>query len=408
MVSVARGGALENIRAWTDYRQWVLARWKLFDTLTFLEFANIYSFLPVATVLLLLRVLDSPHSRARRLLVAAGASLPVLVVDLLIFQKKTLLIFLLFALLSVLAYRNLLTAAAYRRTARSLALTGGLAYLLYCVLVAGPAVSKQAHAMAGQPGWLEARTRSAIGKGVAAGGEPTTRTPSAVENGVAAGGEPTTGPTGRLISSESPRGGFLRSIVERLFPGRWVGIPPESALTLPHLSHGQALFFYVLLGPFARTSMPALVYPAVYPRRLPFYGLDAGLDLVGIGQMPRDNIYVHHLLWPTIHGGTAMVPLQFAFHSQVGLGGALLLSWMVGYALAAVWIWLLGLSRAEIRAPACSLMLVLAIYLAGDSLRNSLLASYGVLWAALFLAGWSTLSHAKGHLVTGSDVATSR
>jgi hypothetical protein len=404
VVSLARGGAFENLNAWTDYRQWVLARWKLFDTLTFLEFANIYNFLPVATVLLVLRVFNSSHSRVRRIVAAAGAALPVLLVDLLIFQKKTFLIFAILAVLSVLTYKNLLSTVTYRRTSYFLALTGGVAYVLYCALVAGPAVSKQAHAMAGQPAWLEARTRAARKEAV----RPPDRTrPTSVERPPSRepesfsssqtdpyAAEPITGPTG-LITSESPRRRFLRSIEERLFPGRWIGMSSNSTSSLPQLSRGPALFFYVILGPFQRTSMPALAYTAVYPKQIPFYGLDAGLDLVGIGQMPRDNIYVHHLLWPAIRGGTVMVPSQFSFHSQVGLGGALLLSALVGYLLAATWLWLSGfLTCPEVRAVACSLALIFAVYLAGDSLRNSALASYGVFWGAAFLMAWYFLLRA--------------
>lgn len=417
LVSLARGGAFRNVAAWGDYRQWVLARWQLFDTLSFLEWANIYNFLPVATTLLLLRVFESPHSRTRRALTAFAVALPALIVDLLLFQKKTLLVFALLVVLATLAYRDLLSTDASRRTFRFLFLTGACAYVLYCILVTGPALSRQAHAMAGQPVWVQVEKRGA------GGSERKTAAPSSREARPSAApvegppappaeqaapcverrptikteppvgrGEPGVGPTGRPIVGESARRRFLHSITEKLFPGRWIGIPPESALKLPELSRGPALFAYAVVGPFVRTSMPALAYPVVYPRQLPFYGLDVGLDIFGLGQMPRDNIYIHKLLWPAIHGGTIMAPAQFSFFSEVGLGGALLLSALTGYIMSAVWVWLLGFRAREIRAVSCSLMLIFAIYVAGDSLRNGLLAGYGVFWGALFLALWSLLS----------------
>ena len=420
-VSLARGGAFHNVAAWASYRQWVFARWQLFDTLNFLEFANIYNFLPVATTLLLLRVFESPLPILRRALIAFGVSVPAVVVSVMLFQKKALMVFVLLVLLAALISRDLLQRITTARASRILVLSGACAYVLYCVLVAGPVVSRQAASMAAQPTWLDPATRAPAAQGGAkdktVAAAPVPARPQKTETVVAAprpteksepppsasarerserpdvvSAEPTVGPTGKPIPIESPRRRFVRLTTEALLPGRWIGIPPGSPVTLPQLSRGPALLSYVMLGPFVRTPMPALAYPAVYPKQISFYGLDAGLDLFGIGQMPRDNIYVHRLLWPSIPGGSVMVPSQFSLFSQVGLGGALLLSVVTGYLMAVVWLRLLDVSVSDVRAVACALMLMFVISVAGDSARNALLASYGTFWGWLLVAVWYGLS----------------
>lgn len=423
VVSLARGGAFQNVAAWANYREWVLARWQLFDILNFFEFANIYNFLPVATTLLLLRVLESRLPVLRRILVALAVSVPAVMVSVMIFQKKALLLFVILTLLAALIYRDLLQTVTTGRASRLLVLGGAISYVLYCVLVAAPTVSRQAHSMTAQPDWLDAAKRppaekpraedttvavatpaptqkaadaasasAPIRKTAAAASAPArSSAPERDEQRAIVSAEPTVGPTGKPLPTETSRRRFVRETTEALLPGRWIGIPPGSSLSLPNLSRGPGLLSYVLLGPFIRTSLPALTYPAIYPRHISFYGFDAGLDAFGIGQMPRDNIYVHRMLWPSIPGGSVMVPSQFSLFSQVGLGGALLLSVLTGYLIGVAWIRLLDVSLADVRAVACALMLLFVISVAGDSLRNSLLSSYGMFWGWLLVAVWYVL-----------------
>jgi hypothetical protein len=145
-----------------------------------------------------------------------------------------------------------------------------------------------------------------------------------------------------------------------------------------------------------RTPLPALMYPALYPDRSPFFGTDLGLDVFGIGRMPWDNIQVHRLLWPAIDGGTVMVPFQFGSYSQSGLGGALGESLAVGFCLAWIWVRVRSMSSPDEAAAAAALVLILAVYLAGDSIRNSLIASYGVFWGLAFLLGWARFGRRTG------------
>ncbi len=399
VISLARGGGFQNVGAWLDYRKWVFARWQLFDTLSFFEFANIYNVLPVATVLLLLWLSRRSVSGTRKTVLGILVALPVLMVDVLIFQKKTLLIAVILFALAWLLDRERVARPGSGQLIRRLAFMAAGTYVLYCALVIRPALSAHAEGMAGQAASITAgKQQKAVSEprfDIATGPTGNPLPPEGPRNRVLrqATGEPrfdiATGPTGNPLPPEGPRNRILRQTTEKALPGRWIGIDPESGGALPQLSRGPALFFYALLGPFTRTPLPALAYPAVYPTEIPFYGLDMGLDMFGMGYMPRDNIYIHRRLWPQIRGGTVMVPFQFALYSQVGVGGALALSFLIGYLLAISWITLRALSAPrEVQAVASSLLMILAIYLAGDSIRNSLLASYGVFWGFLGLALW--------------------
>lgn len=398
-LSLSRGSAFSNLGAWRSYGDWVKARWQLFDTLGFLEFVNLYIIVPVTTAFVVLWILRRGGSWLRRSVLVIASMLPMIAADLLLYQKKTLLVSVILVALAVLIDQGYAAKAVSRRVLRPLATLGIATYLVYCLLIARPAISTRAKAMAGQPSWLTAESSPSTPSGHA----PAPSAESAetrVTAGVAAhlstrltdDSAVTIGATGRPLAVDSPRGRRLRFLTERLFPARWIGIPPGSEQGLPNLSRGPALALYVLLGPVTRTPLPALIYPSVFPERTPFYGLDVGLDFLGVGRMPTDNILVHKMLWPRIEGGSIMVPFQYAFFSQVGLGGALFLSVLVGYGLALCWMLVAFRGRSAARAVGGALILILAVYLAGDSLRNGLLASYGIFWGAIYLCLWSWLS----------------
>lgn len=157
---------------------------------------------------------------------------------------------------------------------------------------------------------------------------------------------------------------------------------------------------YALLAPITRTSAPALYYPIIFPSTHSYYGLDLGQDIVcspRIGchglRMPNDNIVVWDYMNPTFHGGAVAAPFQFVLYAQVGLAGALIGSLVLGTLLAIAWLWVLRRRGDDVSSPLwATLVIVFAIYVAIDSLRNSTLVSYGLLWPSLLVAVISALS----------------
>ena len=153
----------------------------------------------------------------------------------------------------------------------------------------------------------------------------------------------------------------------------------------------KALVLYAALSPLTRSSAPALSYPVVFPRRHDYFHLDLGQDILGIDAMPDDNIVVWNYLNPTTPGGTTSVPYQFVLYSQIRTLGAIGASLIVGFLLALAW----RLSQLPARPTSTllgSMVLLLATYLAIDSLRNSVVVSYGVVWGLLFVATTALLT----------------
>lgn len=161
--------------------------------------------------------------------------------------------------------------------------------------------------------------------------------------------------------------------------------PARTGVDLKVANEVPAVVLYAALAPVTRTSAPALFYPVVYPARHPYYGIDLGQDVLGLGSSPDDNRVIWHFMNPTLPG-TSAAPFQFSLYSQMGLVGALIGSFVLGGALAAIWraarshVW-----PREWSSLLATLTILLGVYLAIDSARNSVLVSYGIGWAFLFV-----------------------
>ena len=102
--------------------------------------------------------------------------------------------------------------------------------------------------------------------------------------------------------------------------------------------------------------------------------------------MPNDNHVVWDHLNPKLPGGSVAAPFQFVLYSQVGLVGALLGSSIIGLLLGLSWRAVeMGVPDAVWRSLLGTMILLFSIYLAIDSVRNSLIVSYGVLWGVAFI-----------------------
>jgi hypothetical protein len=156
-----------------------------------------------------------------------------------------------------------------------------------------------------------------------------------------------------------------------------------------------ATLVYSMLSPVTRTSAPALYYPIIYPHEHSFYGPDVGQDILGIGSFPDDNLVVWRRLNPhsSTHG-TTVVPFQFTFYSQAGLLGALLGSFLIGGLIGVAWRGVLSEVLPRAWSALCgSLILLFAVYVAIDSVRNSVIVSYGLAWGLGFVALAAAVVH---------------
>ncbi len=341
--SLIRGGAFDELTAWVQFDRWIQARWRLFTQLSFFEFVNLYLFLPLAAGWLFV---EAQYRGAWSRGLATLAAVMMLAVEMLLFQKKSVIVSLLLLMGIIMLWR----IRSGRPLKRSKLVVGAGSFVLAVIYFS----------LVVLPVYWEAE-----------------RQVSQVE-------------AERQVSQvEAERREWLVELLNE-FGG--------------FESRREAGFFYALLAPLTRTSVPAIYYSFIFPREHPFYGLDIGQDILGFGAMPDDNRVVWRRMNPDIEGGSVAAPFHFVLYSQVGLPGALVGSFLVGLALGWGWFFVLGrIQSPAIGAMAGSLIMLLATYLAIDSVRNSLTVSYGVVWGGLFLF-WVWLAGRLGMGLSGQGI----
>ena len=335
LLSIARAGSFTRLDSWLSYQAWIDARWTAFATLSFFEFVNIYTAVPLAAAWCAV----SLRGRGVRAFVLRWSPTAVAVLlTLALYQKKAVIIALVIVLAAVLVDRWRQDVPVGRPIA--LGLLGLVA--VYFALVVVPTFNL---AVAYEPALQRQR--------------PATVTPAPAASDVPA---PATSPG---------------------------AAPPVVAENDPLVG----VTIYSLLAPMMRTSAPALYYVLVFPDHHAFYGPDVGLDIfcsrrIGCSglRMPDDNIVVWDYMNPALHGGSVTAPYQFGLFAQAGLIGAFVGSILLGALLALVWR---AARSASASAPWSSLLsastVLLAINLALDSPRNGIVVSYGALWAFAFV-----------------------
>lgn len=343
-LSLSMAGAFEELDSWWDYGAWVMVRWRLFDNLGYFEFTNLYVWLPLTCAWLVISVWA--RSGAARW-VALLAILVTCGFALVLFQKKALMVTLLLILFAgcLQARRCGVADDVLRRWGRRAFASLTVVYLAMVVM----------------PVWSESSTK--------------------VEQEVT-----------YTSGEKSSKGDEVTSISgEKSSKDDGLGLTAATDLaSLLGDERGVHVAAYALLSPFTRTSIPSFYYAEVFPEKQPFYGLDIGLDVLGLGGMPDDNLVVWAAMYPGLPGGSASAAYQFVLYSQVGLGGALLGSALMGALLAIGWTYLMTSRRSAVASSVLgALLLLFAVFLAIDSPRNSLISSYGLLWGVVMVGALS-------------------
>ncbi len=123
-------------------------------------------------------------------------------------------------------------------------------------------------------------------------------------------------------------------------------------------------------------------YVNIYPDMLPFFGLDLGLHLIGMGEIASDNNVVFDYMYPACDWvqGAAPGPAHVRAYGQGGLLFA-----FVTVALIGVGIKMAGVLRRYIAGPLSFSLymasLVCLYFLTQTSAREALLSCYGICWA---------------------------
>ncbi|MDC1311138.1 hypothetical protein N8Z26_01615 [Burkholderiales bacterium] len=331
-----RVGAFAKLSAWTDYEAWVAGRWALFSTLGYFNFVNLYLILPVSAAWVILSIKGGGWKALAARLIPLAV---VMVLTLFLFQKKGLIVSLIIIFGAVLLHR-VLSGAWTRRMTWLLAAGISLLVAAYFIMLLIPVLSAELRS-------VRADDLSTIQQAE------------------------------KHIEKSCESAGNTEEMIAKC---------KEASLFLGPLRFRHVLA-YAILAPMTRTSLPAMHYPLVFPEERAYYGFDFGQDILGFGGMPDDNLVIWKRMYPNMPGGSAGAPYQFALYSQVGVVWALVLCIAVGAALGVMWQVMLADDISRVwRSLMGSVVLLFSIYAAIDSIRGSLLSSYGLIWPWLFIS----------------------
>lgn len=335
--SIVFGGALYAISSWNDYNAWINARWKIYSQLGFFEFVNIYMWLPTTTALLTL--LYRPQTWLGVCLRWAPILL-LIIIDLLLFQKRPVI-------LSILTVSGVLVVSRIikhpgRANRYVLLGFGGIvgATLVYTLIALAPTLLNHTRSEPAQK--LDQQTATSLG--------------FIQENA-----------TPNSATQEPP------------------SLPKVASAPAEAVHYEVSPPLYTLLSLMMRGAGPALHYIAVFPDLHPFYKIDIGQDSIVGGEMPDDNKVVWRYMYPEMPG-TVTASANFVLYSQGGILVALFGMATIGAILATCWHFILHSQGApNLRSLAGITLLLFVLHLTVDSLRASLIVSYGFGWAFALL-----------------------
>lgn len=352
--SLVRAGGLErSLVAWFDYNAYVYARWHLFDRLTFFEFVNLYTLLPLFGGYLFLTE-GGWLGRVASLAVVATLQYPLA-------QKKALLTSAIMIGSAWYIWTRLGTMPRRPGSARThvnrLFVAPACLYVVYLGLTMAPVMRRDSArfqtiaSLVPQEQVKEAQERSR---------------------------------RRRQLRASSANGPWLEQIA----------IAPDLDADYPTIVNNRAVVLYALMSSFNRTSISAIVYPVVFPAEHAFFPVDLGLDIFRFGKMPDDNLIVYRFLWPMHHRGAIGAPFHVVLYSQGGVLISLVGSLLVGALLAGCWWRIVCAARPDVVTSLFGgLIITFSAFLAIDSVRNSVVVSYGVIWGVLALASVLGLAH---------------
>ncbi len=362
LVSLVRAGAFSNLAAWADYNAYVHARWALFSKLKFFEYVNIYTWLPLSSVFLLLC-----RRKWRWLFIPVLGTLAILQISL--YLKKSLLTSII--MIGCAAWTYWYGGKTPRKEVRlRYWLRSGLALCL--ILYSIHAALSIRLVLSSRPRVFQLTQQE-------------------------------------LARAERERGG-RNPLLEgpALRKGRSAGAATAStepfAVTFDRTSSpstsGRSVLLYAFFAPLTRSSVPTIAYAGLFPSHIPYYRLDIGLDILGFGRMPNDNLIVCDYLWPDQKGSIA-VPFHFVLYSQGGMLVALLGAFLIGGFVSVCWYPVSACRHhlSVLGSLFAGIVLTYAWLISIDSLRNNTLESYGMIWAVVligFIYWWGRKFHTRG------------
>lgn len=384
-----RAGSFDKLWVWFDYGAWIQARYELFSTLGFFNFVNFYLIIPLAALCVIFHV---QGSRLRYRILKCVVILVPLILTIFLFQKRPF-IFALLMILSAILLRKILSETWQKRTGLLCIAGAGVLVVGYFVLIVVPVYfetsrnSDEVLKLIVQKQQIEeSESKTLDAKIVDKVKQPKT-VPKTSDAKVEFGQKRETVPS--TLNSLQANSFVIVDKVLNVVSQQQEEKRDQIKSEIVSFLNGDRkimVFLSALLAPLTRTSAPAMYYPVVFPKYHDFFGLDFGQDILGWGRMPNDNSVVWNYMYPNLPGGNIAAPFQFVLYSQVGVIWAIFITIALGVVMGMVWQNFVLVRGSRIwRSLIGSMFLIFSIYIAMDSIRGSLLASYGIIWGCLFI-----------------------
>lgn len=348
---------LKDAAAWLSNNEFYAMRMKVMSKLSFEEFVIIYSILP--TVL----ALSYWKGRGKRLLLFVIEVLLYLIINIYIFQKRPLIVGLL--LIGIVIMLNYLEKINNWNLKKIVAIGMGSAVILYCIYSLGIVLNATKQDTIQEYNiTTEKITEDQISE-VAAKANVSVAASTNVENS-----------SNSLNSPNSPN-----TSVEKEKPFRIFELEGASL----HLSSFQFTQLMAAVGFLNRTAYATIVDVAIFPKVYDYYPLDLGLDMLGIGNPPDENLVAAMIMYPSMENpGSTPVPYYITLYTQGGIIVAIIGSILVGFCLG--FSWMLALTRKHVLNYVFGAWIcVFAVMISMNSGRNALFASDGAVWPVFAL-----------------------
>lgn len=371
--SIHRGGGFEALGTWGNYADLVETRWRLYATLSFFEFVNLYQFIPVAAIVALLVGIKY---RGWARIIGIVCVIAGVCVGIAIFQKKVVVTTMILTISAVVIYSFFVDP---KRIGRII----GFTVVSLLALLAVFFVAAVVPTLSGQ--------KSAIGNSA-----NTTQELDFVEKWRELAAQATLNPDRWSDLTEEERAALSRLTPKEREALRQKVMAAASKAAAQNRYINDPVFV-ALNNLTMRSSVPAVYYMAVFPDLHPYFPLDLGQDILGFGAMPNDNLIIWNQMYPDMPGVVA-APFNFVLYSQGGLFVTFAMSAVVGMIIGFFWaVVLRSRGTMALRAALGSVIVVGTMHLALDALRNTIIVSYGFAWAlfplmvlliAGMLSGW--------------------
>lgn len=378
--SLMKSSAFSGLGSWGSYSQWINLRVSIFNSLSFFEFTNIYRWLPCLSALVILMPVKTRME-------AIARWFPIfltIIIDFCMYQKIPLLLTLVMGIGSLFLQTVFRDKTRIPKISTKLAISIFGLIMVYLVAVFLPSLGTKIQLSSQY--LLNKQAKEVVLTNESKMLDVTKSVTTQLAREDISNKEDTDKSQQQppqVIMNQSTKSIEIKKITS-------ASANPLLTSSIPAIyifKHPLTKFKYSVFTLFSRLTGPLIYYPVVFPKMTPFYSIDFGQDILGLGNMPNDNQVIWHAMYPN-DTGCAAAPVNFVFYSQGGLFVCFIGMGLVGILLGFFWYFILNASGGiRLRSMVATTLILFTMQLGIDSIRNAMIVSYGYFWALLLIVG---------------------